>query len=189
KIIFVHCSCLNTQWKLKVWSYNFVVADKRTSPDINDNTLYILRSDVLVNIKKLNIIVNYIKYMNGIDGADQYVSTYCFLRKSLTLNGRKRKEKPLTHLRYLKTFVQQLRETYHQPRDRVSTSSINEPRLNGKLHVILRRVKRDYKVCSDRSKSGCRHETSKYRDTYPNKPRMHLGDCFVKYHTRNNYRV
>ena len=30
-----------------------------------------------------NIILNYIKYVGGVDRADQYASTYCFLRKSL----------------------------------------------------------------------------------------------------------
>ena len=41
------------------------------------------RSGVEIMIKKPNIILNYIKYMGGVDRADQYASTYCFLRKSL----------------------------------------------------------------------------------------------------------
>ncbi|CAK9796196.1 hypothetical protein ANTQUA_LOCUS661 [Anthophora quadrimaculata] len=34
-----------------------------------------------------------------------------------------------------------------------------------------------------------RHETSYYCDTCPDKPRMHLGQCFIKYHTQRNYRT
>ncbi|CAL7939067.1 unnamed protein product [Xylocopa violacea] len=170
-----------------------------------------LRSGVEVNVKKPSITVNYLKYMGGIHRADQYASTYCFLRKSLKwwrklffwgleiclinsyilykLEKKKRNERPLTHLRYLKTLVQQLRGTYRQARDRTSTSSVDEHRLNGKLHVLLKGVKRGCKVCSDRSKPGGRRETSNYCDTCPDKPRMHLGDCFVKYHTETDYKA
>ncbi|KAL2732258.1 piggyBac transposable element-derived protein 4-like [Vespula maculifrons] len=46
--------------------------------------LYLYRFyEVEVNIKKPNIIVNYIKYMSGVDRTDQYASTYHFLRQSL----------------------------------------------------------------------------------------------------------
>lgn len=43
----------------------------------------ILRGGIEVTIKKPNVVINYIKYMGGVDRADQLVSTYCFLRKSL----------------------------------------------------------------------------------------------------------
>ena len=43
----------------------------------------ILRGGIEVNVKKPNVILNYIKYMGGVDRVDQYASTYCFLRKSL----------------------------------------------------------------------------------------------------------
>lgn len=43
----------------------------------------ITRGGVDIMVKKPNIVLNYIKYMGGVDRADQYASTYCFLRKSL----------------------------------------------------------------------------------------------------------
>ncbi|KAF7389353.1 hypothetical protein HZH66_010490 [Vespula vulgaris] len=86
----------------------------------------ILNEILEVNIKKPNIIVNYIKYMSGVDRTDQYASTYHFLRQSLNLwhklffgglkiclinsyilykfEKKKRKEIPLTRLHYLKTL-------------------------------------------------------------------------------------
>ncbi|KOX75837.1 Histone-lysine N-methyltransferase SETMAR [Melipona quadrifasciata] len=33
-----------------------------------------------------------------------------------------------------------------------------------------------------------RHETTYYCDTCPDKPRMHLSQCFINYHTKQNYR-
>ncbi|KAL2723601.1 piggyBac transposable element-derived protein 4-like [Vespula maculifrons] len=101
--------------------------------------------DVEVNIKKPNIIVNYIKYMSGVDRADQYALKYrlaiCLFNLYILykLKKKKRKERSFTHLRYLKMLIQELREIYRQSRDRASTLSINEPQLNEKLHVILRR--------------------------------------------------
>ncbi|CAK9816518.1 PiggyBac transposable element-derived protein 4 [Anthophora quadrimaculata] len=171
----------------------------------------ITRGGVDIMIKKPNIVLNYIKYMGGVDRADQYASSYCFLRKSLKwwrklffwgmeislvnsyllykLEKTKRGEKPLSHLRFLKTLVEQLRGPYRQQREQASTSHSDEIRLNGKLHVILKGPKRDCKVCSDRSTPAGRRETSYYCDTCPDKPRMHLGYCFTKYHTKTNYRV
>lgn len=43
----------------------------------------ILRGGIEVTVKKSNVVINYIKYMGGVDRADQLASTYCFLRKSL----------------------------------------------------------------------------------------------------------
>lgn len=173
----------------------------------------ILRGGVEVTVKKPNVIINYIKYMGGVDRADQYASTYCFLRKSLkwwrklffggleicSINSyilyksikKQRNERPLSHLQYVKTLVDQLRGDFRQTRDRASTStsSFNEIRLNGKLHVILTGVKKDCKVCSQRNKPGERHQTTYYCDTCPDKPRMHLGDCFIKYHTKQQYKA
>ncbi|CAK9810345.1 PiggyBac transposable element-derived protein 4 [Anthophora quadrimaculata] len=173
----------------------------------------ILRGGVEVTIKKPNVIINYVKYMDGVNRTDQYTSTYCFLKKSLKwwrklffwgleicsinsyilykLEKKQRNERPLSHLRYVKTLVDQLRGDFRQNRDRISafTSTFDEIRLNEKLHIILTGTKKDCKVCSQRSKPGGRHETRYYCDTCPDKPRMHLGDCFIKYHTKNKYRA
>ena len=111
------------------------------------------RGGVEIMIKKRNIILNYIKYMGGVDRADQYASTYCFLRKSLKwwrklflggmetclinsyilykLEKNKKGEKPHNHLCFLKTLVEQLRRPYRQHREQASTSLTDEPRLNG----------------------------------------------------------
>ncbi|XP_043487956.1 piggyBac transposable element-derived protein 4 [Polistes fuscatus] len=136
----------------------------------------ITRGDVDIMVKKPNIILNYIKYMGGVDRTDQYASNYCFLRKSLKwwrklffwgmeislvnsyllykIEKTKRGEKPLSHLRFLKTLVEQLRGSYRQQREKASTSHSDEIRLNGKLHVILKGPKRDCRVCSDRTMPG-----------------------------------
>lgn len=42
----------------------------------------ITRGDVDILVRKPNIVLNYTKYC-GVDRADQYASSYCFLRKSL----------------------------------------------------------------------------------------------------------
>lgn len=41
-----------------------------------------LRHRAWTVIKEPIVIINYIKFMEGVDRADQYASTYCFIRKS-----------------------------------------------------------------------------------------------------------
>lgn len=41
------------------------------------------RGGVEIAVKKPNVILKYIGFMGGVDRADQYTSTYCFMRKSL----------------------------------------------------------------------------------------------------------
>ncbi|CAK9816388.1 PiggyBac transposable element-derived protein 4 [Anthophora quadrimaculata] len=172
-----------------------------------------LRGGIEVVIKKPNVIQNYIKFMSGVDRADQLASTYCFLRKSVkwwrklffwgleicSINSyilyksvkKQRNERPLSHLQYLKTLVDQLRGDFRQKQPSTASSSQSTSeviRLNGKLHVILMGQKKDCKVCSQRT-SGQRRQTVYYCDTCPDKPRMHIGDCFVKYHKKQNYRT
>lgn len=101
----------------------------------------------------------------------------------------KKGEKPLNHLRFRKTLVEQLRGSYRLHREQASMSRSDEIRLNGKFHVVLKGPKRDCKVCSDRNRPGGRREVTYYCDTCPDKPRMHLGYCFIRYHTKTNYRV
>lgn len=152
-------------------------------------------------ISFITYITNYTQFMGGVDLADQYCSTYCFLKKSLKwwrklffwgleiciINSyilykqvkRQSNERPLIHLQFRKNLVNKLKGDFRQPRERASKSTSNpdEIRLNGKLHVILTGTKKDYKVCSTRSKPGGRHKTTYYCDTCPDKPRMHLGEC------------
>lgn len=152
-------------------------------------------------ISFITYITNYTQFMGGVDLADQYCSTYCFMKKSLKwwrklffweleiciINSyilykqvkRQRNERPLTHLQFRKNLVNKLKGDFRQPRERASKSTSNpdEVRLNGKLHVILTGTKKDYKVCSTRNKPGGTHKTTYYCDTCPDKPRMHLGEC------------
>ncbi|CAK9804154.1 PiggyBac transposable element-derived protein 4 [Anthophora plagiata] len=176
-----------------------------------NNVKRTLRHNVETVIRKPDAVINYTKFMGGVDVADHYASTYCFMRKSLKwwrklffwgleiciinsyilykLVKKQRNEKPLNHLQFRKILVKQLKGDFRQPR-RVSTSTSNSDniRLNGKLHVMLSGAKRDCKVCSNRNTPGGRRETSSYCDTCPQKPRMHLGQCFVNYHTKVQYR-
>ncbi|KAK2577923.1 hypothetical protein KPH14_011868 [Odynerus spinipes] len=172
----------------------------------------ILRGGVEVTVKKPNVVIDYIKHMGGVNRADQYASTYCFLRKSLKwwrklffwgleissknsyilykATKQQRSEQRLNHLRYLKALVHQLTGDVRQSRNRASTSisDSEEIRLNGKLHNLLTGVRKDCKVCSQRNKPGKRHQTTYYCNTCPDKPGMHLGNCYMKYHTQKNYR-
>lgn len=172
------------------------------------------RGGVEIAVNKPNVVLKYIKFMGGVDRADQYTSTYCFLRKSLkwwrklffwgleicVINSyilykvvkRQRNEIPMSHLKYLKLLVKQLRGDYRQDRGpgRSSTSAATDDsvRLNGKLHIILKGTKKDCRVCSDRKKKGGRHETVYFCNTCPDKPRLDLGECFLKYHTMENFK-
>ncbi|XP_015187591.1 PREDICTED: piggyBac transposable element-derived protein 4-like [Polistes dominula] len=170
-----------------------------------------LRHGVQTVVRKPDVVINYLKSMGGIDLADQYASTYCFMRKPskwwrmlffwgleiclinsyilYKLVKRQRNEQPLNHLQFRKMLVKQLKGDFQQPRrPSTSTSNSDEIRLNGKLHVMLSGTKRDCKVCSIRNTPGGRRETSSYCDTCPDKPRMHLGQCFINYHSKVKYR-
>ena len=199
---------------------NFVVAwkDKRIVTLFTNfhnaamsNVERTLRHGVQTVVRKPDVVVNYIKFMGGVDLADQYASTYCFMRKSLKwwrklffwgleislinsyilykLVKKQRNERPLNHLQFRKILVKQLKGDFRQQRrPSTSTSNSDEIRLNGKLHVMLSGTKSDCKVCSIRNKPGGRHETTYYCDTCPENPRMHLGQCYLNYHTKEKYR-
>lgn len=147
--------------------------------------------------------------MGGVDRADQYPSSYCFLRKSLkwwrkmffwgmemsAINAyilykcvkQSKNEKPLSHLKFVKRLVDQLVGDFHKDRSRPSTSE-TETRLDKKLHILRKGKKRDCIVCSNRHEKGQRRETSEYCDTCPGNPQMHIGNCFKRYHTLRNFR-
>lgn len=64
-------------------------------------------------------------------------------------------------------------------------------RLNGKLHIPKTSSNsKDCKVCSVRNKPhlGKRRQTTLYCDTCPDKPGVHAGNCFLKYHTLTVYK-
>ena len=161
------------------------------------------------NVEKPKIVVSYTASMGGVDRADQYASSYCFLRKSLkwwrkmffwgmemsAINAyilykcvkKSKNEKPLSHLKFVKRLVDQLVGEFREDRSRPSTST-HETRLDKRLHILRKGKKRDCLVCSNRQEKGQRRETSEYCDTCPGKPRMHMGNCFERYHTLRNFK-
>ncbi|XP_026475392.1 piggyBac transposable element-derived protein 4-like [Ctenocephalides felis] len=77
-------------------------------------------------INKPNVVINYNKFMGGVDRADSYSASYCFLRKSmkwwqklffwdiemssvnaflLYKNSQRGKNKPMTHLKFVRELV------------------------------------------------------------------------------------
>ncbi|XP_012270287.1 piggyBac transposable element-derived protein 4-like [Orussus abietinus] len=66
------------------WKDKRIVTCLTTRGDTRMSTVKrITRGGVEIMVKKPNIVLNYIKYMGGVDRADQYASTYCVLRKLL----------------------------------------------------------------------------------------------------------
>lgn len=160
-------------------------------------------------------IVQYNKNMGGVDLADQYTATYCFLRKSLkwwrklffwgleasivnafilykasTVNSNNKK---ISHKQFreelLLGLVGDLRVTTKTGRP---SSSDKEQRLDGTLHIITLHPQRKHKdctVCSNRNIPGGRRETTYICETCDRKPGLHVGECFKRYHTMVNYKL
>ncbi|XP_014613522.1 PREDICTED: uncharacterized protein LOC106791974 [Polistes canadensis] len=137
----------------------------------------ILRSGIEVTVKKPNIIINYVKHIGGVDRADQLASTYCFLRKSL---------KWLSKLFFLGS--RNLLNKFTRARASTSTFDSEDIPLNGNLHNILTGVRKDCKVGSKSKNPGKRQQTTYFCDTCPDKLGMNLGYCYMKYHTKLNYK-
>ena len=110
-----------------------------------------------------------------------YAINSYILCKSVKKN---RNEKNLSHLKYVKRLVNQPVGDLREERLRPSTSA-SETRLDKKLHIMRKGQKRDCVVCSNRKVKGQKRETIEYCDTCPGNPRMHIGDCFQKYHRKN----
>lgn len=159
---------------------------------------------------KPQMVLDYTANMGGVDLADQYASTYCFLRKSLKwwrklflgglemsvinsfilyrISEEGKQQKPMTHHKFVKSLVKQLRGDFRESRSRPSTS-LSDNRLNNKLHIPnVGERKRDCIVCSDRKTPGGRRQTTFYCETCTNQPAMHVGNCFKLYHTVENYK-
>ncbi|XP_017791899.1 PREDICTED: LOW QUALITY PROTEIN: piggyBac transposable element-derived protein 4-like [Habropoda laboriosa] len=179
-----------------------------------------VRGGELVSIQKPKIVIDYTKNMRGVDRADQYAATYCFLRKSLkwwrklffrgmeicytttemcivnsyilyTLLKKINNEKPMSHLKFVKLLVDQLVGNFRQnstSRDSIYTPN-TEGRLNNHLHIIRSGTKKDCVVCSNRKIPGERRQTHYFCDTCIEKPRLHIGDCFKRYHTLDDYKI
>ncbi|XP_053977063.1 piggyBac transposable element-derived protein 4-like [Hylaeus volcanicus] len=170
---------------------------------------------VIVRKQKPRMIIEYDKHMGCADKID-HSNSYTFLRKShkwwrklffwgLELCARNSyilyKESlrtegktPMAHLIFLRKLVDQLVGSFRDgctSRGRPSTSD-KEERLNGKLHILRRNDRgrsRDCLVCSNRRVKGGRRESAYHCDTCSRKPGLHIGDCFEKYHTQENYKT
>ncbi|XP_025152742.1 piggyBac transposable element-derived protein 4 [Harpegnathos saltator] len=165
-----------------------------------------------INLLRPIVAIHYTNKMRAVDRADQYAATYCFLCKSLKwwkklffwgmemyvvnsyimhkITKQQNNEKPLTHLNFVKGLVDQLVGNFrHQTLSTAQPStSFVDIRLNNQLHIIRSGGKKDCAVCSDRKTPGKRRQTHTYCDTCTRKPGLHIGDCFAKYHTLENYR-
>jgi hypothetical protein len=175
----------------------------------------IKRGGIEEEIVKPEVVIDYTKYMGGVDRADHYTSTYCFLRKTLKWwrklffwglevsvvnsyilykeNKNKNNEKPLSHLQFVDKLINQLvgnhREGLKTRRGRHSIDP--EQRLNHiNLHVIMPDIQKKYRdcvVCGTNRKENQRKRTMYYCKTCDNKPALHVGECFEKYHTLKKY--
>ncbi|CAK9809212.1 PiggyBac transposable element-derived protein 4 [Anthophora quadrimaculata] len=172
-----------------------------------------VRGGELVRIQKPKMVIDYTKNMRGVDRADQYAATYCFLRKSLkwwrklffwgmemcTVNSyilytsakKINNEKPMSHLKFVKLLVEQLVGNFR--RNSISREYTHTPntegRLNNHLHIIRSGTKKDCVVCSNRKIPGERRQTHYFCDTCLEKPRLHIGNCFERYHTLEDYKM
>ena len=100
----------------------------------------------------------------------------------------KRNENPSSQLKYRKLLLDQLVGNFRMKWTRVSPSS-SETRLDRKLHIASKDDKRDCTDRSKRAKKSGRRQTSEYCDTCPNKPRIHIGECFKRYHNNVNFKM
>ncbi|CAD1480922.1 unnamed protein product, partial [Heterotrigona itama] len=129
-------------------------------------------------ILKPSKIVQYNKKMGRVDLADQYTTTYCFLRKTL-----KWWRKLFFWEKLLLDLVGDFCTTAKRGRQ---SSSDKEQRLDGTLHIItlhLQHKHKDCAVCTKRKVPGGRKETSYICETCDRKPGLHVGECFKRYHT------
>lgn len=167
------------------------------------------------SVEKPVVICRYNDYMGGVDLADHFISSYAFTRKSLKwwrkiffwslevaiVNsfiifntsrppGARPVKQRLFRKKLIKNLVGDVRNRTSLKRGR-SSGTEDEVRLSARLHVpeFLEATKsKDCIVCSQRSTPGGRKRTRLYCDTCPNKPGLHPGDCFKRFHTMKNYK-
>lgn len=164
-------------------------------------------------VSKPAVIVDYNKHMSGVDLHDQLNQYYACSRKSVKwwkkaffwilescitnawilrrLHARDDGRK-MTLLKFRQELVEDLVPSNDQElpkrRGRPSQSPPSQ-RMNGRFHSMGQREKqtRDCRVCSDRQ-SGLRRESKYYCETCSDKPALHPGECFTKYHMKQNFR-
>ena len=148
--------------------------------------------------------------MGGVDLADQYTATYCFLRKTLKwwrklffwgleasiinayilYKASPNTNKNISHKQFREKLLLDLVGDFRIRANRGRPSSNDkEQRLDGKLHIITLHKHTDCAVCSNRKVPGGRKETSYICETCDRKPGLHVGECFKRYHTIVNYKL
>lgn len=150
--------------------------------------------------------------MGGVDLVDHYISSYCFIRKSVKwwhkvffwlfetaivnsfiLFNCNKSPKEISRQRvYRKQLVKQLVGEVKNVNKRCRPSyQIDEQRLNGKLHIMYPledRKTKDCSVCSNRSDGGVRKRSKFVCKTCDSNPGLCSGICFEKYHTMDSYK-
>nr|XP_034194964.1 piggyBac transposable element-derived protein 4-like [Osmia lignaria] len=172
------------------------------------------RKEGRTHIVKPDVVINYNKYMGGVDKADQYTGTYCFMRKSQkwwrklffwglevsVINSyllyqehhKTYNIKKLSHLQFVRHLIDQLIGNFRDANPKAPVTSGTAERLNGFLHIIRRDEtgrSKDCLVCSNRKIKHGRRESRYYCATCLAKPALHIGDCFELYHTKHEYKT
>lgn len=95
-----------------------------------------------------------------------------------------------TYLNFVKYLVDQLVGNFQRqtPSTPSPLTAFVDNRLNNQLYIIRSGGKKDCAVCSDRKTPGKRRQTQTYCDTCTRKPKLHIDDCFAKYHSLEHYR-
>lgn len=167
-------------------------------------------------VRKPQVVTRYNEFMGGVDLCDQYNQYHSFCRRSLKwwkkvffwlievcvtnsfILYKLTRPPPVpgqpvvryTRLKFRKALVSALVPKPADP-PRVGRPSDGPPlqRLNNTFHVLeLSRTKTDCRVCSDRSR-GVRHETLWICTTCTDRPHLHPGNCYVRYHTVRDYKT
>ncbi|XP_068205172.1 piggyBac transposable element-derived protein 4-like [Palaemon carinicauda] len=133
-------------------------------------------------IEKPVMVSAYTSNMGGVDRADHYISSYCFLQKSMKwwrkvyffllevaivnsfilhrIHMKSKGLKVLSHLQFRKELVKELvGNVKNAAQNGRRSTSDDENRLNGKLHIIAKQDRKhsiECIVCSDRRGPGGR---------------------------------
>lgn len=173
----------------------------------------IKKKGVVENVTKPTVVCRYNENMGGVDIADQYISTYAFIRKSIKwwrkvffwlleaaivnafilFNSQQPQNEKVRQRTFRKQLVKQLVGQVRNVSKRARPSDVEEEeRLNGKLHLMYpldERKTKDCIVCSDRSAGGVRKRSKFFCKTCENQPGLCAGVCFEKYHTLKDFKA